>query len=745
VKNLSTAPKAKPAAPEQPGRQLVEKGSYNFEGYIDFLGYHSRAGGWFVGGWIAYPWPSGQDPQHAAAVLADNSMISCSLSMFYDRADLAGRGVGFVFFFPLSETQTEAVLCTVVMVGGAPRTIFPSAGVTPRSEPLLAAMLSDLLAGGEIGSYRQQMEALLFGEGSREPVKGFVDFYGYHPAAAGWVFSGWIAQGWREGQSPDRIVLSFDEGDIDGDAFAILYPRHDLSDDGLGIAFFVTGGHRPLGKLNSVKFNFDDNRAVLDTAQTTSRLQGVNLMTQFRSVLALAVPGLHRDILTNLVARQPFQGDDTLATLSPLAFLEIDEAIRSGADGLVLIGWYLAMPNEVHAIRVRCGSLIASLDMESCIRIDRPDVIEAFGRHGFSDSRCGFIAWLPHAVIADGAVYIEVETMRRRVAYRKVAPPKLEGIAAIKRLLSSVDIRFTEVQPAFDLVLGPAVEGLNQTRLAGHTQINVIEYGRVAPKPRFSVVVPVYGRLDFVEYQLALFSAHPNCADIEFIYVLDDPPKRKEAQFLFTSVFERFRIPFKAVLLDRNVGYAPANNIGLAEARGEFVAFLNSDVFPGTLDWLERLSDRLIADPGIGAIGPVLLFEDGSVQHRGMQFARLTEFGNWHFGMHPNKGMRPAKNGTPEVHLSITGACMLMRREFALDLGGFDETYVIGDFEDSDLCLKLAERGKHCVVDPGVELFHLERKSQASSALGWRMNLTVYNAWQHERRWGETIAARQGH
>jgi GT2 family glycosyltransferase len=69
---------------------------------------------------------------------------------------------------------------------------------------------------------------------------------------------------------------------------------------------------------------------------------------------------------------------------------------------------------------------------------------------------------------------------------------------------------------------------------------------------------------------------------------------------------------------------------------------------------------------------------------------------------------------------------------------------VIGDFEDSDLCLKLAERGKYCVVDPGVELFHLERKSQASSALGWRMNLTVYNAWQHERRWGETIAARQG-
>ena len=87
---------------------------------------------------------------------------------------------------------------------------------------------------------------------------------------------------------------------------------------------------------------------------------------------------------------------------------------------------------------------------------------------------------------------------------------------------------------------------------------------------------------------------------------------------------------------------------------------------------------------------------------------------------------------------------MLMTRELTLEPGDIDETYVIGDFEGSDFCLKLGERGYRCVVDPEVELFHLERKSQASSALGWRMNLTDYNAWQHERRWGETIAVRQG-
>jgi hypothetical protein len=38
-----------------------------------------------------------------------------------------------------------------------------------------------------------------------------------------------------------------------------------------------------------------------------------------------------------------------------------------------------------------------------------------------------------------------------------------------------------------------------------------------------------------------------------------------------------------------------------------------------------------------------------------------------------------------------------------------------------------------------VRLFHLERKSQLTGALLWRANLTAYNAWQHDRRWGRTI------
>jgi GT2 family glycosyltransferase len=190
------------------------------------------------------------------------------------------------------------------------------------------------------------------------------------------------------------------------------------------------------------------------------------------------------------------------------------------------------------------------------------------------------------------------------------------------------------------------------------------------------------------------------------------------------------------------LGYAPANNVGLRLARGEFVVFLNSDVFPGTADWLERLAATLAGEPRLGAIAPLLLFENGSVQHQGLSFRQLPEFGDWWFCDHPNKGRKFTGTAQLMEWPAVTGACMMMRRTLAEELGGFDEAYAIGDFEDADLCLRMQELGLGCAVDPTVALYHLERRSQASSALRWRMNLTLFNAWLFQNRGGKRVAQR---
>jgi GT2 family glycosyltransferase len=723
----------------------VEREAFNFEGQVDFYGYHSRAEGWFIGGWVTYPWPLGRRPEDAVAVFESATLVAHMYSLFYDRPDVSGRGIGFVFFLRSDSPQVGPLTAVRISAGSVDQDIHPTKAVLLLSEQQIVEHLHGALTNSDDLSRSHDMLALLSEKAEVEAIRGLIDFYGYHNAAGGWFFCGWIDRGWPEGGSPASTLVSFDEGYIAGEAVALLYPRQDLADGAEGIAFFVRGDPKPLGKLCGVNFDATGIQASLTSVPFAARLRDVELVARLRPIFGQASACPHRDILLGLLARQPYRGQDTLADLSSPVFLGIDETILSGPDGLVLMGWCLCLPGNIHAIRLRSGSCTTPLNFDgSCIRIERPDVLEAFAQHGFTDTRCGFIAFLPQAVAPAAQIYLEIETTKGEVGYRAVPVPKLEGLAAIKRLLSVVDVRFTEVQHAFDRVLGPAVEGLNTVRLAKRPEINVLEYGRPPTNPRFSIIVPLYGRLDFVEYQLALFSAHRSCADAEFIYVLDDPAKRREAQFLFASVFERFRIPFKAVLLDRNVGFAPANNIGLAQASGRYIVYLNSDVFPGTLDWLEQLSDRLGADPTIGVIGPVLEFEDGSIQHRGMFFTRLPEFGNWSFGTHHDKGLRLGGDAELESYLSITGACMMMARSLANEIGGLDEIYVVGDFEDSDLCLKLQARGYRCMIDPKVRLYHLERKSQASSSVAWRMNLTLYNAWQHERRWANVIAMQQG-
>ncbi|MBN9509929.1 MAG: glycosyltransferase [Alphaproteobacteria bacterium] len=722
------------------------------EGHIDFYGYHAASEGFFFCGWMTYPWPDGHRPEAIVACVGEEVIVPQSLATFYHREDVQGRGMGFVFFLQCPPQLRIALPFIEVRFPQTSYRIHPTPEAPCLEDAQLVEWLQGILTAGEEGSQRDQMQALLLGEAAgavRKPpqsLSGFVDFYGHHSLANGWLLCGWVSDAWHEELRPESIRASFEEGEVTGEGIVVLYSRTDLTDGARGLVLYIEGPVRRLGALCSVSFDVPGAETVLSVGAGLQRLREPELNGRLRPILATAPLTPPRDILLALLSRQPFAGQDTLATLADRILLEVDEAIFCEPDGLVLIGWCLAKPGAIRDIRLRCGGLASSVKLDECVRLERPDVLAAVGvQQGYDDSRCGFIAFLSRAVSPDARIYLEVETQRRDVAFKTVPQPKLDGITAIKRMLGCFDVRFLDVSAAYDRVIGPAAERLNRARLRSKPAAGVVDYGALPAKPRFSVIVPLHGRLDFVEYQLGLLSAHAAAGGCEFIYVLDDPPKRREAQFLFESAYERFRVPFRALLLDRNEGYAPANNIGLRHAAGTYVAFVNSDVFPGTQDWLERLAARLEADATLGAVGPLLLFEDGSVQHQGMHFSRLAEFGGWFFGQHAAKGMQ--YSGGPGLRrcISITGACMLLPRTVAEELGGFDETYVIGDFEDSDLCLRLHRMGLACAVDPEVRLFHLERKSQTSAAVTWRMNLTLYNAWVHERRWAATIEAHPLH
>jgi O-antigen biosynthesis protein len=176
-------------------------------------------------------------------------------------------------------------------------------------------------------------------------------------------------------------------------------------------------------------------------------------------------------------------------------------------------------------------------------------------------------------------------------------------------------------------------------------------------------------------------------------------------------------------------------------ARGKCLLLMNSDVFPKSAGWLSKLHEIYKTETDAGILGVKLLFEDGSIQHAGMELRRYPPWGGLWINHHTLKGHSAAGlSGVRDV-AAVTAACMMVDAELYRSVGGLCEDYIIGDFEDSDLCLKVRQAGRRNLVALDVELYHVERQSQnrIDPLLG-RTNLTLYNCWLHNSRWHDVIS-----
>ena len=166
---------------------------------------------------------------------------------------------------------------------------------------------------------------------------------------------------------------------------------------------------------------------------------------------------------------------------------------------------------------------------------------------------------------------------------------------------------------------------------------------------------------------------------------------------------------------------------------------LNSDVVPDRPGWLATMRAFYESQENVGALGAKLLYEDDSLQHAGLYFHRGVGGVLWE-NAHCFKGLHrdfPAASVTRVVP-AVTAACMLVDRERYDEVGGLPLHYVQGDYEDSELCLRLARAGYESWYLDTAELYHLEGQSYAADA---RRVPSEYNMWLHSEIWGERIEA----
>lgn len=418
------------------------------------------------------------------------------------------------------------------------------------------------------------------------------------------------------------------------------------------------------------------------------------------------------------------------------------EALKSvpGAGGLC-VGWTLgAGPFFLVDENGVCQPL------EAPERWNRPDIFDAFAAdYGAACADAGFLQAVPanfgrHArlVAGDGGTLV--------LLHERDVDPAPRDAVGYARWAFSYPVPPERMAARFTRHDGMVLKTLiNRTE---HPQNTWVERaGFVPAQPEVSIVVPLFGRYDFVEHQLLEFAEDPFiCNRCELIYVVDDPSLRASVFADLDTWWQLYGVPLTLVWGGRNRGFSGASNLGLSIAHGRQVLFLNSDVIPTRSGWLAELSQRLDEHPEYGLLGTRLLYPSGGVQHDGMVFEYNGKFGVW-LNQHPGKGLppAPATAGKVEPWPAATGACLLGDRAEVATLGGFSEDYLIGDFEDSDLCLKMQAAGRAIGVCPDITLTHLERQSFGPHGSGdFRTRVMLFNAWLHQDRWRRAIERHSG-
>jgi GT2 family glycosyltransferase len=173
----------------------------------------------------------------------------------------------------------------------------------------------------------------------------------------------------------------------------------------------------------------------------------------------------------------------------------------------------------------------------------------------------------------------------------------------------------------------------------------------------------------------------------------------------------------RVVILERNRGYGPAVNAGVAAARGEHLLVLNDDV---------RLEESAVAilrgrfpDRTLFAAVPSIRSPLARCGDEGGKRAR------WEAGL-----IEFEEAARSDVHPTAypVGCCFLCRRDVFLELGGFDEAFAPFLFEDVDLGYRAWRRGLATLQVPGAVCHH-----EGSATIGQRSMDERQRAWCRNR------------
>lgn len=242
-------------------------------------------------------------------------------------------------------------------------------------------------------------------------------------------------------------------------------------------------------------------------------------------------------------------------------------------------------------------------------------------------------------------------------------------------------------------------------------------------QPKVSIIIVNWNGLDHLQKCLGSI-VNQSFKDFEIIFV-DNGSKDESLNFV-KSNFPQVHI----IELEKNYGFAQANNIGINASKGEFIALVNNDT-EAHQDWLKELVICIEKDKSIGLVNSKMLLFDkrDTLDNAGSDYSVA--------GCCFEKGRLEQDSESYSKDFPVLLVCAgaaLYRRELFEKIGKFDENFFYS-YEDVDLSLRAFWAGYNAVFCAKSIIYH---KLQATRKKNSKLN-TFYNQRNNSIVWYKNV------
>jgi GT2 family glycosyltransferase/glycosyltransferase involved in cell wall biosynthesis len=242
-----------------------------------------------------------------------------------------------------------------------------------------------------------------------------------------------------------------------------------------------------------------------------------------------------------------------------------------------------------------------------------------------------------------------------------------------------------------------------------------------------SIITPTYNNVEYSKqfYESILESKLKNYE----LLIVDNGSTDSTNEFLDKIAKENKNV--RLILNKNNAGFPVAINQGILSANGKYILIANNDIVL-TKGCIERLIQIADSDSHIGIVGPISNEVSGLQKDKNAKYTSIEE-------MHKYAAEVQQKNKDEILHFPrVAFLCTLIKREVIEKIGGLDERFSPGNYEDDDFCLRAQLAGYKTVIAKDVFIHHYGSKSFKANGEKAYAERLMKNQKIFVEKWGAT-------